>query len=410
MNSLTKVGIEAAKPREKAYKLSDGLGLFLLVTKAGGRLWRFKYRFKGRENLLSLGSYPDVPLKLARDRRDEARKQVAAGIDPSAKRKAEKTSRADTFEAVAREWLALQEKAQAASTFVKARWLLEDILFPYIGSKQIALITASEVLSAVRKMEARGKHETAHRAVWKARQVFKYAIRTDRATNDPTSSLGGALVPQKVLHRPAITSPPQVGELLRAIDGYSGQPASEAALKLAPLVFLRPGELRGARWEEFDLDGKEPTWRIPGVRMKRTKHMGIADEHIVPLATQAVKILSELRPITGPEGLVFPGLRSGSRPISENTLNSALRRLGYTKDQMTPHGFRAIARTLLDEELHIRPDFIEHQLAHAVRDPNGRAYNRTTHFPERRKMMQEWADYLDTLKAGTKAVPNETGA
>ncbi len=398
MNSLTKVGIEAAKPREKAYKLTDGLGLFLLVTKAGGRLWRFKYRMYGVEKLISLGTYPEVPLRLARDRRDEARKLVAAGVDPSAKKKAEKASHANTFEAVAREWLlGGKRKAMAPATLEKSRWLLEDLLFPYIGSKPIALVTAPDVLAAVRRLEARGKHETAHRAVWKAGEVFRYAVSTGRADRDPTRDLKGLLTPAKVKHRAAITSPAQVGELLRAIDGYAGQPTSEAALKLAPLFFVRPGELRGARWEEFDLDGKEPTWRIPGERMK------MGEDHVVPLATQAVAILKNLLPITGPKGLVFPGLRTGSRPISENTLNSALRRLGYAKDQMTPHGFRAIARTLLDEELHFKLDLIEHQQSHAVRDANGRAYNRTTHLPERRKMMQDWADYLDRLKAGAKA-------
>jgi integrase len=394
MNSLTKGKIDSAKPREKPYKLSDGLGLFLLVTTTGGRLWRFKYRLNGRENLLSMGAYPDVSLKSARDRRDEARKLVAAGIEPSANRKAEKIAQATTFEAVAREWLLTgKSKERSPATREKSRWLLEDLLFPFIGSKPIGQLSAPDVLAAVRKLEARGKHETAHRAMWKAGQVFRYAIATKRADRDPTRDLKGLLTPAKVKHRAAITSPPLVGELLRAIDGYSGQPASEAALKLAPLVFVRPGELRGARWEEFDLEGQEPTWRIPGGRMK------MGEDHVVPLATQAVAILKDLHPISGPDGLVFPGLSSGSRPISENTLNSALRRLGYTKDQMTAHGFRAIARTLLDEELHFKLDLIEHQQSHAVRDPNGRAYNRTTHLPERRKMMQEWADYLEQLKS-----------
>lgn len=401
MNKLNEVRIRALKPKKTSYKSGDGLGLFMLVTPAGGRLWRFKYRMYGKEKLLTLGAYPDVPLKLARERRDDARRQVAAGIDPASKKKAEKASHADTFEAIAREWLQQgKRKAMAEATQEKSRWLLEDLLFPYIGSKPIALITAPDVLAAVRRLEARGKHETAHRAAWKAGEVFRYAVATRRAERDPTRDLKGLLTPAKVKHRAAITSPALVGELLRAIDGYSGQPTSEAALKLAPLVFVRPGELRGARWEEIDLEGQEPTWRIPGERMK------MREDHVVPLATQAAAILKNLRPITGPKGLVFPGLSSGARPISENTFNSALRRLGYTKDQMTAHGFRAIARTLLDEELHFKLDLIEHQQSHAVRDVNGRAYNRTTHLPERRKMMQEWADYLDKLKAGAMVVPN----
>jgi integrase len=398
MSNLTETKIKASKAQDKPYKLFDGKGLFLLVTPAKGRLWRFKYRFEGKEKLLSFGVYPAIGLKTARDRCDDARKQVANGIDPSAKRKAERVSRADTFAAIANEYLALKGPSLSQSTLEKSRWLLEDLLYPHIGSRPIKLITAPDILAALRKIESRGKHESTHRAKWKAGQVFRYAIATGRADRDPTADLRGALAPVTTRNRSAVTSPALIGALLRAIDGYSGQPATEAALKLAALVFVRPGELRNARWEEFDLDDKEPCWRIPGERMK------MGEEHLVPLCEQAVRILRDLYALTGPNGLLFPGLRSTNRPISDNTINGALRRLGYSKDEMTAHGFRAMASTALNE-LGYPPDVIELQLAHAERNKVRAAYNRAQRLKERHKLMQAWGDYLDSLKASSVVVP-----
>jgi integrase len=353
--------------------------------------------------LLSFGAYPDVPLKLARERLAEARRAVAAKIDPSAQRKAERVSETHTFEAIAREWLELQRPKLALVSYDKARWLLEDLLFPTIGRTAIKAVGAPELLAALRKIEVRGRHETAHRAKQKAGQVFRYAIATGRADRDPSTDLRGALAPVITTNRAAITQPARIGELLRALEGYTGQPTTQVALQLAPLVFVRPGELRGARWEEFELEGDEPLWRIPAARMK----MGV--EHLVPLASQAVRLLRDLHLITGPHGLLFPGLRAGNRPISENSLNAALRRLGYSKTEMSSHGFRAIASTCLNE-LGFPPDVIELQLAHQERDKIRGAYNRAQRLPERRKMMLAWADYLDMLKAGNKVVPIKRSA
>lgn len=396
MGNLTEATIRAAKPIDKPRKLWDVDGLFLLVSTSGAKLWRLKYRIHGREKLLALGQYPVVSLKSARERQLEARRQVSAGIDPSAKRQAERRGQANTFKAVALEWLELQRKSLTEASFEKSRWLLEDLLFPSIGARPIDTITSADLLTPLRKIESRGKHETAHRAKQKAGQVFRYAVSTDRASGDPTSGLRGALAPVSVKHRAAITTPQRIGELLRALDGYDGQPSTCTALRLAPLLFVRPGELRAARWEEFQLDAAEPLWRIPAVRMKMRL------EHLVPLPRQAVSLLRDLQPITGPAGLVFPSLTSGARPISENTLNSALRRLGYSNDEMTAHGFRAMASTVLNEQGY-PPDIIELQLAHKERNQVRAAYNRATRLPERRKMMQAWADYLDGLRA---AVPS----
>lgn len=394
MPTLTESAIRGAKPKDKAYKLFDERGLFLLVTPPGGRLWRFKFRYGGVEKLLAIGAYPDVPLKRAHERRDDARRLLAEGIDPSAKRQAERAAQADTFKAIALEWLAKQKLAD--STREKAEWTFETLLFPYLGAKQITSITAPDVLAALRRIEAQGKHETAHRAKQRASQVFRYAIATGRAEHDVTADLRGALAPVETQHFAAITDPQRVGELLRAIDGYVGQPSVAAALKLAPLVFVRPGELRGAQWSEFDMERSE--WRIPAERMK------MGELHIVPLSRQVVAILSELRPLTGPEGYVFPSLRTRERPISEVTLNAGLRRLGYGGDDQTAHGFRTTASTLLNEQ-GWHPDLIELQLAHAERNKVRAAYNRAQRLDERRKMMQAYADYLDGLKAGNNVVP-----
>jgi integrase len=391
---LTAAAIQGAKPREKSYKLFDQGGLFLLVHPNGGRYWRLKYRMHGREKLLALGTFPDVSLAKARSRRDDARKLIADKTDPSVVKQSDKAASAETFKAVALEWLAKQKLA--AATIEKAKWTFEQLLFPELGDKPIRYIKAPELLAALRKLEARGKIETAHRTKQRASQIFRYAIATGRADHDPAADLRGALAPLEVEHRAAITDPKQVGELLRAIDEYAGQPSTHYALKLAPYVFLRPGELRAAEWSEIDFDKAE--WRIPAERMK------MGDAHIVPLAKQAAAILREIQPLTGSGRLVFPSLRTITRPISEGTLNAALRRVGFSKEEMTGHGFRTMASTLLNEQ-GWHPDLIELQLAHAERNKVRAAYNRAQRLDERRKMMQAYADHLDGLKAGGNVVP-----
>lgn len=398
---LTDIKVRNAKPGEKDIKFFDGGGLFLLVTLRGGKLWHFKYRFDGREKKLSFGTYPEVSLAEAREKRDAARKQVAAGIDPGEARKAEKRTgsekAANTFEAVAREWHARQKGVWTEGHAIRTMQRLERDIFRCIGARPISEITAPELLSVLRRIESRGAHETAHRARFVCGQVFRYAVATGRAERDPSADLKGALTPLKTKHHAAITDPKEVAALLRALDSYKGSFVVKCALQLAPLVFVRPGELRQAEWAEIDLDAAE--WNIPAERMK------MKQAHLVPLSDQAVVILRDLQGLTGNSRYVFPSGRSFARPMSNNAVNAALRRMGYGTDEMTGHGFRAMARTILDEVLQVRPDFIEHQLAHAVKDPNGRAYNRTAHLVERRNMMQVWADYLDGLKAGAKVLP-----
>jgi integrase len=395
---LTNTAIRSARPRDKAYKLFDGGGLYIEVIPTGGKLWRLKFRHDGRENRLALGAHPDTTLKLARERRDEARRLIAAGIDPASRRQAEKLATANTFEAVAREWLALQEKKLAPATYAKAVWTLETLVFPYVGSSPIAKLGPYDVLKVLKRIEGRGTHETAHRTRQRCAQVFRYAVQTERAERDPTADLRGAHAPVVSEHFATITEPVKIGELLRAIDGYTGHIVTACALKLAPLVFVRPGELRHAEWTEFDLDGHEPQWRIPAAKMK------MRAQHLVPLASQAVALLRELQPVTGRGRYVFPSLCGGSRPMSENTVNAALRRLGYSTEEMTGHGFRSLASTCLNEQGY-HPDLIELQLAHAERNQIRSAYNKAQRLPERRKMMQAWADYLDGLRAGGNVVP-----
>ena len=390
-----------AKPRDRAYKLADSHGLFLLVTPSGSKLWRLKYRRPGAKtvNLLSLGGFPLVSLREARDRRDEARKLLDDGIDPGIKRQAEKMARADraanTFGAVADEFLIKLAGEATYGTVKRARSMYRTYLSPYIGDTPITEVTAPMLLAGLRKPEAAGKIETAHRARSLSSQVFRYGIATGRAERDAAADLIGALATPKARHFASITDPEEIGPLLRALYRYQGTPVVEAALKLAPLVFVRPGELRTAKWSGIDLDAAE--WRYTVTKT--------GTPHIVPLSTQAVEILTELHLLTGRGEYVFPSVRGKGRPMSENTINAALRYMGFTSDTMTGHGFRAMARTVLDEVLGFRPDYIEHQLAHAVRDPNGRAYNRTKHLPERRKMMQGWADYLDSLRNGSNVIP-----
>lgn len=396
---LTDTTIRNAKPGEKPVKLFDERGLYLELSPAGGKWWRLKYRFNGKEKRLSLGVYPDVSLKEARDRRDTARKLLADGIDPSENRKAQKSAQVDrvanSFEVVTREWFAKYSTRWAVKHSERILHRFERDIFPWIGGRPIADITAPELLTVVRRIESRGALETAHRALGNCGQVFRYAVATGRAERDPTVDLRGALPPTKSEHFAATTEPTQVAELLRALEGYEGTFTVQCALRLAPLVFVRPGELRKAEWADIDLDAAE--WRFIVAKTNTP--------HIVPLSRQAVEILRELHPLTGQGRFVFPSARSYARPMSDNAILAAMRRMGIGKDEMSGHGFRAMARTILDEVLGVRPDYIEHQLAHAVRDPNGRAYNRTAHLPERRKMMQQWADYLDKLKAGAEVIP-----
>lgn len=400
MPPLSDTAIRAAKPREKPYKLFDERGLFLLVKPSGARLWRLKYSHGGVEKGISLGDFRDVPLKRAREKRDEARQLLDRGIDPSAQRKAQRVAQADTFRAIADEWLELQAKTLAAETVSIHRARLQTVLYPAFGSRPIASLKAPDLLAVLKRAEARGVSETAHRLRALAGRVFRYAIATGRAERDISADLKGALAPVQTTNFPAIVTPKRIGDLLRAIDGYIGQPSTHYALKLAPLVFVRPGELRGAAWAEFDLDAAE--WRIPAERMK----MGKA--HLVPLATQTLQLLRELQQLTGDGKLLFPGLRTPARPISENTLNAALRRLGFAQEEHTAHGFRSMASTCLNEQ-GWHPDLIELQLAHTEKDDVRAAYNRAKRLEERRKMMQAWADYLDGLRAGAKVVGINSG-
>ncbi len=390
---LTDTKIRNAKPKNKQFKLFDTNGLFLIVAPSGGKWWRFKYRFGGKEKSLSLGTYPEISLSQARERRDTARKQVAIQVDPSEARKAVKEAELqdeNIFKVVATEWFAKFSRNWADSHAAKIKSRLENDIYPFIGDRPINDIKAPELLMVLRRIESRGALDTAHRARTNCSQVFRYAVATGRAERDPAADLKGALPPAKESHFSAITDPDSVAGLLRAIDGYQGSFVTKCALKLAPLLFVRPGELRHMEWSEIDFEAKE--WRIPAEKMKTHEN------HLVPLAKQSIEILQELKLLTGSSRYVFPSARTTKRPMSNNAILAALRRMGFTKEEMTGHGFRAMARTILDEVLQVRVELIEHQLAHNVRDPLGRSYNRTTHIKERRKMMQTWADYLDNLK------------
>ena len=393
--SLTDTGVRSAKPRQKRYKVSDGRGLYLLIEANGSKLWRFKYRFAGKEKKLALGAYPEVTLAMASDRHIDARRMLANGIDPAEYRKqsrrSAKVAAANTFEAIAREWIAKFTPIWAPTHTDKIVLRLENEVFPWVGRRPISAIEADELLEVIRRVEARGALETARRCLSYCSQVFRYAIATaGRARRNPAADLRGALPYAKVTHFASITEPKGVGELMRAIDGYEGNFITRCALRLAPLVFVRPAVLREAQWEHFDLEAAE--WRVPRELMKMDEDL------IVPLSRQALAILNVLKPRTGHGRYLFPSERSIRRAMSNNTINAALRRLGYSTDEMTGHGFRAMARTILDEVLNVRVDWIEHQLAHRVRDTNGRAYNRTAFLEGRRQMMQRWADYLDELR------------
>ena len=400
---LTATAVRQAKPTHKTQRLFDSGGLYLEIPPASGKWWRLKYRYGGKEKRLSLGTYPDTGLAEAREKRDAARKLLASGIDPSQQRKAAKAAgevrSANSFEVVAREWHAKQSSSWVPLHASRIMLRLENDIFPWLGGRPIADITAKEFLSTVNRIVDRGAVESAHRVLQNCGQVLRYAIATGRVERNPVADLRGALPPVRPKNLAAITDPAAIGGLLRAIDAYQGTFITKCALRLAPLVFVRPGELRHAEWTEFDLVKAE--WNIPAEKMKMRL------PHLVPLSPQAIAILRELQPLTGSGKYLFPSARSPKRPMSNNAVLSALRRMGFANEEMSGHGFRAMARTVLDEVLHFRPDFIEHQLAHAVRDPNGRAYNRTAHLSERQKMMQAWADYLDALKADTtkKVIP-----
>ena len=400
--ALTDTFIKNAKPNGTGagVKHTDGGGMYLLV-KSAGKYWRMGYRFAGKQKTLALGVYPAVSLAKARQRREAARELLAEGIDPSAAKSQEKQARAaaavNTFEAVAREWLEKTATERMTTTQSKITTWLEKDVIPYIGKMPIADVGPRDVLGALRKMEARGALDSVQRVKQICGQVFRYAVATGSAERDVTQDLKGALAKATPGNFAAITEPIKAGELMRSIFDYSGHHCTVAALKLSPLLFVRPGELRTAEWTEIDLDAAE--WRIPGIKMK------MKADHIVPLCTQAVAILLDLQAITGHGKFVFPSIRTGERPMSENTINAALRGMGYAADVHSAHGFRAMARTIMDEVLGERVDFIEHQLAHAVKDTNGRAYNRTAHLPARRLMMQRWSDYLDKQRTGADVIP-----
>lgn len=391
---LSDLAVRAAKLAEKPRKLADEKGLYLLINSVG-KYWRFDYRFDQKRKTLAFGVYPDTTLSMARTRRDEARQLLAKGADPGANRRAAKAACQErvthAFEGVAREWLSKQSKVWTSSHTEKTLRRLEQDIFPWLGSRLTSEITAPELLVQLRRIENRGAIETAHRIKQNCSQVFRYAIATGRAQRDPAADLRGALTPVKVKHHASITDPQEIGALLRALDEYRGNFITKCALGLAPLVFVRPGELRKAEWSEFNLETAE--WRIPAQRMK------MREMHIVPLSKQAIQLLQDLLPYTGSKRYVFPGTRTNGRPMSENTINAALRRLGYNKDEMTGHGFRSIASTLLNEQGWHR-DAIERQLAHAERNQVRAAYNYAEHLPIRREMMQFWADYLTKLKQG----------
>lgn len=396
---LTDTKLRALKPRAGAFRIADANGLCIEVRPTGAKTWRYRYRHAGSASIITLGEYPIMSLAEARAGRDKARAVLRGGANPAnvarAQRALQAEHTANTFAAIATEFLAKREKeGMGTGSVTRAHRLIEKDLAG-IGNLPITEVTAVTLLAALRKLEHRGVVETAHRARGLAGQVFRYAIATGRVERNPAGDLAGALEQPQTKHFASITEPEKIGELLRAIENYSGSPVTIAALKLAPLVFVRPGELRKARWADIDLEAAE--WRYTASKTHTP--------HLVPLSEQAIAILHDLQPLTGRHEYVFPGVRSAQRPMSENTVTAALRYMGFGNETMSGHGFRAMARTVLDEVLHFRPDYIEHQLAHAVRDPNGRAYNRTAHLVERRKMMQTWANYLDSLRTGAKVIP-----
>ncbi len=400
---LTDVAIRNAKPKEKLYKLSDGGGLYVEIALSGSKLWRMKYRYAGKEKRLSFGSYPTVSLADARQHRDDAKKLLANNIDPSEVKRVEKQQReitsSNSFEAVARDWFDRHLSQKAETTKAKVTSRMERFVLPYIGKRPVSELTAPDILTVVRRVETHGSLDTAHRVQQEIGQILRYAIQTGRAVNDPTQSLRGALPPVKQNHFAAPAEDPlKVGELLRTTEAFKGSPIVAAAIKILPMVFCRPVELRMMKWADVDLEAAE--WRYTATKTNTP--------HLVPLTKQVVAILKELYPLTGHllGGYVFSGGRSSMRPMSDAAINAAYRRLGIdTRTELTGHGWRSVARTMLHERLGYAPDVIERQLAHAVKDANGTAYNRTKFIDERRRMMQDWADYLDKLKQGAEVIP-----
>jgi len=393
---LSEVEIRKTKPKAKSFKLSDGGGMYLEVMPSGSKYWRLKFRFEGKEKRLALGVYPEVSLSMARDRRFEARKILAIGIDPSANRKAAKEAtnqkNQNSFEIITREWMSTHMANKSASHKDRVLRRFEIYLFPWLGSKAIADITAPEILDCIKRIQKQNKLETAHRMLQSAGQVYRYAVQTGRTLRDITADLKGALPPAVAKHMASLTEPAEVAELLRAIDGFKGTFTVQSALRLAPLVFVRPSELRTAKWADIDLDTAEWSYRV-----SKTK-----TDHLVPLSTQAINILKDIYPLSGHGEFVFMGGHDPKKPMSDAAINASLKRMGYdTKTQITGHGFRAMARTILHERLNIDPYIIEHQLAHKVPDTLGAAYNRTKFIEQRKEMMQAWADYLDNLKTST---------
>lgn len=396
---LTDIKIRSIEPKNKQFKLADGQGLYLLVSKKG-KYWRYNFRHGGKYKTLAIGVYPDVSLKGAREAHQKARLLLSKGIDPTYKKKIEKLTSnqnlEDSFKAIALEWMDKQRGRWSPSYYQNVSSRLKNNIYPWLGDRPIAEITAPELLAILRRMESRGIHHTALKVKQYCGQVFRYAIVTGRAERDPSADLRGALTPAVSKHYATITDPKQIRGLLNAIDEYTGEIVTLYALKLAPLVFVRPTELRHAEWKEINIENAE--WRIPAEKMK------MKDEHIIPLSQQVIDIFQDMEPITGKGQYVFPSVRSRSRPMSDNTVNAALRRMGYTKEELTAHGFRAMASTLLNEQ-GFKPDVIERQLAHAERNKVRAAYNRAEYLPERRIMMQHWADYLENLKNGANVIP-----
>jgi integrase len=407
-NRLTELAVRKAKPGDRPVRLFDGGGMYLEVQPSGSKWWRHKFRFGGKEKLLSLGVYPETSLAEARRRRQEARDLLARGIDPSVVRKAQRTARttpvADSFEAVAREWLAAKSSGWSADHATRTLLRMENNVFPWIGAQHMNSVTAPELLRVVRRVEARGAIETAHTIVQQCGQVFRYGIATGRCNRNPAPDLRDALKPVIVTHMAALTDPKEMGAMLRSIVDYQGHPVTRAALVLSALVFQWPGNVRAAKWGEIDLEAA--TWTVPSAKIKRTVQRKLSGRpHLIPLSTQAVAELRELRKLTGHGAFVFPSLLTGERCMSENTVNTALRRMGYGKTEMTTHGFRVMARTILVEKLNVHPDVIEAQLAHGKSGPLGAAYDRAEFMEQRRLMMQTWADYLDKLRAGADVIP-----
>ena len=395
---LTDTKLRALKPKEASHRVADSNGLCIEVRPTGAKVWRYRYRYAAKPSIVTIGEYPAMSLMQARAERDKLRALLKGGANPAQVARAERAVQAErvnsTFGAIGLELLAKRAKEGLSPGSVKRERRLIEKDLASIFETPIADVGAPILLAALRKLEQRGVVETAHRARSHAGRVFRYAIATGRAQRNPADDLAGALEQPQTKHFASLTEPERIGELLRALWAYQGSPVTCAALKLAPMLFVRPGELRQAKWADIDLNARE--WRYITSKTKTA--------HIVPLSAQAAAVLEDLWPLTKRSAYVFPGVRSSDRPMSENTVNAALRNLGFDGETIVGHGFRAMARTVLDEVLGFRPDYIEHQLAHAVRDPLGRAYNRTAHLPERRKMMQGWADYLDSLRNSEKKV------